>query len=193
MHPFLLDALDLARFRVRPLSHYGYAWWLPLAWLTLLSVLQALFGSELKASLPVRLVFVVGFAWVQALLLALFFGWWLKLGKRWSGEGSLFPLVVLCSSAQLFEPAIGLLSEAMQLPVIVLLAFYQLAVWVVACSRATGVTVGYVIGGLFAYLPTALILALLSLSIASSAGWLPDPPSQQPGFGQPPAPLAGSN
>lgn len=192
MHPFLLDALDLARFRVRPLSHYGYVWWLPLAWLTLLGALQAVFGSDLQASLPVRLPFAVCLAWVQAMLLALFFGWWLKLGKRWSGEGSLFPLVVLCSSAQLFQPVIALLPEPLQLPVIALLAFYQLAVWVVACARATGVTIGYVIGGLFAYLPTALILALVSLSIASSAGWLPDPPTQ-PGAGQAPAPLAGSN
>ena len=86
--------------------------------------------------MPVRLPFAVCLAWVQAMLLALFFGWWLKLGKRWSGEGSLFPLVVLCSSAQLFQPVIALLPEPLQLPVIALLAFYQLAVWVVACARA---------------------------------------------------------
>lgn len=178
MLPLFKDAIDLACFRVKPVSHYAYTWWQPVLWLTVLGALPALGATDLKASVPVLMVFFIAMTWLQALALTLFFAWWLKLGKRWGGQGTLFPLVVLATSSQLLEPLLSAVPPSMVLPLTGLLAFYQIAVLTQALNKATGVGMKHVLLGLLAYLPTALILGLLALSIAGKAGWLPPLPAE---------------
>lgn len=172
MRKLLTDAFDLARFRVRPLDHYGYPFWQPMLWLSLLAGLQ-LFGSQIEASVPEQLLFYEASAWTITLLLSLFLAWWLRLGKRWSGEGTLFPILVLCQSLDLLIPLTMALDPVGQAFSKLLLLCYQIAVMVVALSRSTGVSRAHVGMGLLAATPTLLIVLLIGQQFAMQAGWMP--------------------
>lgn len=175
MHPFFQDAFDLARFRVKPLTHYRYVWWLPPLWLCVLNMLPMLWSSEITAPMPAKLLFAAVIGMVQGLLVTLYFAWWLKLGERWDGQGALFPLFVLCSSPQILQPLVLVFPEAMQLPLLFLMGLYLVVLNVVAISRATGVPLRHVLLGLLSYLPAALLLGMLSLGFLSSMGWVKMP------------------
>ena len=176
MRKFLFDAFDLARFRARSLDHYVYDWRLPVLWVTFLGVLPALGPSELKQGILGRVLFCVTLNWAQALLITLFFTWWLKLNKRWDGKGSLFPIVALADSAGVIAPLFDFLPDAVAFPAVALFAFYQTAVLVNALSRTTGVKLGHTLLGLLAFLPTALMLAIVAFQISINMGWITPPP-----------------
>ena len=142
MRKFLFDAFDLARFRARSLDHYVYDWRLRVLWVTFLGVLPALGPSELKQGILGRVLFCVTLNWAQALLITLFFTWWLKLNGRWNGVGSLFPVAVLVN----------------------------------ALSRTTGVKLGHTLLGLLTFLPTAFMLAIMTIQLSISMGWIIPPP-----------------
>ncbi|MEH6459640.1 hypothetical protein [Chitinimonas sp. JJ19] len=177
MLPLFKDAIDLACFRVKPVSHYAYTWWQPVLWLTVLSVLPALGVPENKAGITVPVGLLVAVTWLHALALTFFFGWWLKLGDRWDGQGSLFPLIVLASSSQLIAPLLNMIPPAVGIPISGVLVFYRLSVLINSLSKATGVEIKHVLVGLLLYLPTVFIVVLLALMLASPAGLLPPLPT----------------
>ena len=177
MRKFLLDALDLARFRAKSLDHYVYDWRLPILWVTLLGLLPALGPSVLQQGVFGRALFCIGLTWAQALLITLFFTWWLKLNGRWNGVGSLFPVVALADSGSLLAPLFDLLPDDIALPAIMLFALYQTAVLVSALSRTTGVKLGHTLLGLLAFLPTAFMLAIMAFQLCISLGWIIPPPA----------------
>ncbi|MBV8657911.1 MAG: hypothetical protein JO142_08845 [Burkholderiales bacterium] len=176
MRKFLLDAFDLARFRAKSLDHYVYDWRLPIFWVTLLGLLPALEPSALHLGLLGRIVICVGLAWGRALLITLFFTWWLKLNGRWNGVGSLFPIVVLADSGSLLVPLFSLLPDEIALTAIMPFGLYLVAVLVNALSRTTGVKLGHTLLGLLAFLPTAFMLAIMTIQLSISMGWIIPPP-----------------
>lgn len=160
MPPIILDAIDVARFRVKALSHYAYEWWQPVLLLTALAGLPILIAL-LGGGVATRQLLPAVLTWVQVLLFTLFSGWWLK---RYPGErpaGSLFPLVVLASCAQLSGLLLALVPGALQLPAFVLLVFYQFAVLVNALAKTNGVPARHMVHGLLVYLLLVLMLSVL--------------------------------
>jgi len=176
MLKLLQDALEVAMLRVKPLSHYTYEYWQPMLWLTLVGALPAFFDDMLKVDMPQRLLFWVVLTWIQTLVMTAFFSWWLKLGERWKGGGSLFPLVVLVTSTEVVEPFIDLLPDDLKMGVTLFVLIVQLVVLVRALTVATGSTVQHVVSGVFVYLPTAMLIFLLSLQVLVSLDWVATPP-----------------
>jgi hypothetical protein len=172
MPQFFLDAFDIALFRAKPLDRYAYDWRIPVVWLTLLGCLPALDAGEFHASVAERLVFFIALTWAHAVLLSVFLGWWLRLGKRWQGEGSLFPLVVLVNSTALLMPVLAMVPDAGFGLAFGVLGLYQAAVLVHALMRSTGVKLGRAVLGVLAFLPTALLLWVLATQLAVNAGWI---------------------
>lgn len=177
MPPFLQDALDIARFRVKALDHYAYDWWQPVLWLTLLGTLPAL-TTQIPVPIGVLLVASVVLTWISALIMVLFFTWWLKKNQAWNGQGSLFPLVVLASSSQLLGPIMAILpaplGELLALAGIV----YQLLVLTNALTVATGVPRRQVALGFLTYVGASIVLAVVMTVIAMLLGLLPTPPNE---------------
>lgn len=165
--------------RVKPLSHYAYQYWQPALWLTVLGALPAFFDDMLKVDIPQRLLFWIVLMWVQTLVVTAFFSWWLKVGERWKGGGSLFPLIVLVASTELIEPIISLLPDDLGtfMEVVVLIA--QLVILVRALAVATGSGVQHVVTGLFIYLPTAALIFLLAFQVLVSLDWAAIPPTTE--------------
>lgn len=172
MRKLLTDAFDIACFRIRPLDHYGYPFWQPMLWLSLLATVT-LFDSQLEASLPEQFLFYQALVWANTLLMTLFLAWWLRLGKRWNGEGSLFPIVVLCQSANLLVPLVIMLDPVARFVCLLALLIYKISLLVVALSRSTGVGRAHVGMGLLAATPTLLIVFLISQQFALQSGWMP--------------------
>ncbi|MFC4159571.1 hypothetical protein [Chitinimonas lacunae] len=197
MRKLLTDAFEIACFRIRPLDHYVYPFWQPMLWLSLISAVPVLTGA-LQASLPERLLFFELLGWAQVLLLTIFLSWWLRLGQRWKGEGSLFPLTVLCHSSALLLVLAPVLETGAFLLFKAALSIYQVVLLVVALSRATGVTRGHVAIGLLASAPTILLVLLISQQFLLQSGWSPTlnrmaaevEAARQSGRPQPPTPEA---
>ncbi|SFZ78976.1 hypothetical protein [Chitinimonas taiwanensis] len=166
MPPIILDAIDVARFRVKALSHYAYEWWQPVLLLTALAGLPILIAL-LGGGVATRQLLPAVLTWVQVLLFTLFSGWWLK---RYPGErpaGSLFPLVVLASCAQLSSLLLVLVPGVLQLPAFMLLLFYQFAVLVNALAKTNGVPAKHMVNGLFVFVLFVLVLCVfLSILLA---------------------------
>ena len=101
---FVEDLLDLIRLRVKPLLHYSYPWWQPALLVTLLGVFSAAMAEQFSAPPEGRILFFVALNWLELLLMANFFDWWLRQGNRWNGEGSLLPLLAVAQGIQVLEP-----------------------------------------------------------------------------------------
>jgi hypothetical protein len=178
-----LDALDLARFRVRPVDTYAYPWWQPVSMLTLVGVLPALttrFSAPDGGASPIPfgvLLFGLGvLTWLQAVTQAHFYGWWLRQGGRWRGGASLFPLIVGLATIQLLALPLSMLPDTIR-PLLALgFMAYQLVLLPVALSRATGVALGHVLAGLLLYALAAMVLMMIVLQIALGVGWISLPP-----------------
>ncbi len=172
MNKFIRDAFDLLRFRFHPLEHYIYPAWQPLAWLGLIGVVGALGAQEFQAGLPSRIAFFVVLNLLETLLMsAWLMGWWRWVLKR-PFEGSLFPLVVLASSTQLLEPLSGFLPDSMALAFAFPLAVYGVFLLVASVANALGERRALVVLAIIAYLPVALTLLHLAMSLALDWGWV---------------------
>ncbi|WP_200918023.1 hypothetical protein [Jeongeupia sp. HS-3] len=169
------DALDVARLKVGPLSHYRYPVWQPLVWLALLSLAAALGAGKFKASLPQRLLFFGILDLISCILSTLWLMGWLRILDRRPFEGTLFPLIVLAATPQLLQPVVAMLPDDAGLVATVLLTLYGLVVLVRAVAVATVHRPALIAAGLLAYLPVALLLYGLAVNIATSLGWLPAP------------------
>lgn len=190
MFQFIFDAFDLALFRAKPLEHYSYDWRVPVFWLTVLAGLRAVANDGLHAGLPEKLLFYEVLTWALVVLLSLFLGWWLRMGKQLKAEDSLFPLVVQTFCLEFFlMPLLLLVSDDDLLFVAMLAMFYQLAVLTNALMRSTGATLGRTLLGLLAFVPTLLVLSTLSAQVALDAGWIAYPADMQAFSAEPAAAL----
>ncbi|MDK2125852.1 hypothetical protein [Parachitinimonas caeni] len=185
MNKLLSDALSLALLRVKPLSHYVYPFWLPMVWLTLIAAMMSPGLPLLNASLPAKFLVVAIVQWVEVLVLTFVMSWWLKLGNRWNGDGSLFPLIVVASTVQLLGIAVSALDLV---PLALIAAIYRLVVLVHAIAGATGVRKSYVVGGILVFLPVAVVVTLILAQIAVGTGMIELDPAM---FG--PADLPGND
>ncbi len=154
------DLFDLLRLRVKPLAHYAYPNWQ----LAILIVLSGVAGAAVdKQYIPILALHIISavisyavYLWVQSY----FFQWWLRRGGRWNGTDSLFPIMVLTGSVLFFFPLLLLFPD--DLAGILLLPFLVIKsiVRIVAISRATGVAIGYVIGGALLIYIVSVLMAL---------------------------------
>lgn len=179
MLQFFLDAIDLALFRAKPLERYAYDWWVSVVWLTILSCMPVLVADELHASLLERLFFYLVQGWVATVLMSVFLAWWLRMASQLKPDASLFPLIVLASTTDLLQPLLGLIPGDDGQLALELLVIYQFAVLMHALTRSVGVSLGRALLGVVAFIPTALVLQILSNQVAYSAGWAERPVESQ--------------
>jgi hypothetical protein len=172
MHPFISDAIELALFRGKNVEQYHYDWRLPVAWVTLIACLPAFNADFLQVDLAGRLLFFTVLGWTQTLALVAFLGWWLRLGGRWQGGHSLFPLLVLTDAPLLLLLPLNMLPPDAGGLVLPLFLVYYLAVKVSAVRRASGVTLGHVIFGFLAYAPIYSMLGMLMINFLLEMGWV---------------------
>lgn len=172
MPKFVRDALDLLRFRFYPLKHYVYPAWQPLAWLLLVGIVGGLAAQEFQADILERILFFAGLNLVETMLMSTWLMvWWRWILKR-PISGSLFPLVVLASSAQLFEPLIQLFPDNLAMVLALPLAIYGLCVLVAGVAAALAERRLFVVLAIMAYLPVALTLLHLATTLALNLGWI---------------------
>ncbi len=165
------DALDLMRFRVRPIGHYQYPLSAVILWLLCLGLASALVADTFTGGMANRLAFFMAVNVVESGLLAWFMAWWLRQ-SGWQGQESLFGLVVLSHTPQLLEP----LLLAVPAPLDSFLAF-GLAAWgitilVQALHLTTAMTRGRVIVGMILFMPIAVFALSLMLGAAAHQGWI---------------------
>ncbi len=178
---FLRDALDVCLLRVKALEEYSYAAWLPAVWLCLIGIADAASSTDLDASAGALLLFFVALNWLKTILLAVWLMLWYRITERKPMEGSLFPLMVLCSTPDLLAPALAVVpGEIGDLLQWVLLA-YGTAVTMRALMIATRQKLAGAIIAVLSFLPVGLLLLSGASSLASELGWLHDePPTSAP-------------
>lgn len=176
----VVDILDLLRLRVQPLAHYRYPPWQPALLVTLLGVFAASGAEVLQAPIGAKIIYFVCLNWLELMLMAHFFGWWLRQGDRWNGEGELWQLLAACQGLQVLKPLLSWFPDTMVVPLAVGLAAYGVMVMINALTVATQVARSHVIGGVLLFMPVALALYLSMTMLAGSLGWVPEPPADKP-------------
>lgn len=172
MTNFISDALKMLRFKFYPLTHYAYPAWQPLAWLMVIGIVGGLGAQEFQAGLLERIIFFVILNLLEALLLsAWLMGWWRWIIKR-PVSSSLFPVVVLASSAQLLEPLTRLLPATLAMNFAFPLAFYGVVLLVVSVATALNERRLLVVLAILAYFPVAMMLLHLAMSLVIGWGWI---------------------
>lgn len=172
------DILDLLRLRVQPLAHYRYPGWQPALLITLLGVFAASTADVLQAPIAGKILYFVCLNWLELALMARFFGWWLRQGGRWDGEGMLWHLLAACQGVQLLEPLLSWFPDDAAMPLSLALAAYSVAILINALATATQVARSHVIGGVLLFTPVALALYLTMMMTANQLGWIPEPPPE---------------
>ncbi|MBB5190380.1 hypothetical protein HNQ50_001102 [Silvimonas terrae] len=178
---FLRDALDVCLLRIKALEEYSYAAWMPAVWLCLVGMADAASSNDLDASLGGRLVFFVALNWLETILLALWLALWYRITERKPLEGSLFPLMVLCSTPELIAPAVAQLPDALNNLLQLVMMAYGLVISVRALMIATRQKLSSAMIAVLSFLPVAVLLASGANGIASELGWVQDePPTSAP-------------
>ena len=172
MRKFLHDAVDLALFRFKPLDHYVYEWWVPVLCVALQGTVLSAFATDLNTGVIQRTVFLIASNLVETLLASLFFGWWVRLDKRCTQKGTLFPLMALLQSAIVLLAVATVLPPGLNALAMLAICLYALVVQVRAISHSTGTGMGHTVAGMLAFLPAQLLLMLLSTQIATGLGWV---------------------
>ena len=165
------DAIDLLRFRVKPLEAYQYPAWLPALALTLLAVIGSAGASDLGDDIGGRMTFLVLFTWLETLCFAQFMGVWLRLAK-WKQTGSLFGLIVVANALQFVEPLTSWLPDQGAMVADMVLSLIEVMVLINALAQVSGVSRLRVLLGILLFSPLALVLLAASLSLASAQGWV---------------------
>lgn len=172
MKKFISDALNMLRFRFYPLNHYVYPAWQPLVWLIVIGVVGGLGAQEFQAGLPERILFFIALNLAESVLLST----WLMVWWRWIIKrpltGSLFPVVVLASSAQLLEPLTQLLTQSTAMNFAFPLAFYGVVLLVASVANALQERRLLVVLAIMAYFPIALMLLHVAMSLVLGWGWI---------------------
>lgn len=176
MPPIIQDAFDIARFRVKTLEHYVYDWWQPVLWLTALAALPAFTAIGRVDQLGSLMLLAVALNWVQALVFTFFFGWWIKKDPHWQGQGTLFPLIVLSTTAQLSGLLLAAVPDGLLILAMLAVLFYQFAVLIHALATATGVPKKHLVNGLLIYLLVCVAISMVLAIVAVQAGWISAPP-----------------
>ncbi len=182
------DLLDLLRLRVQPLAHYRYPWWQPALLITLLGVFAASTAEFMVAPALARIAYFVCLNWFELLLMTHFFHWWMQLGGRWNGEGSLLQLMAVCQGVQILEPLLTWLPDPVAVSASLLLAGYSIVMLVHALAAATHVARSHVMGGILLFTPVALALYLAMMMVANQFGWIAEPPAAAKKSSQPAVP-----
>ncbi len=178
MTKLVRDALDFLRFRFYPLTHYVSPAWQPLVWLLLIGVVGGVVAQEFQAGVLERILFFVVLNLLETTLLsAWLMAWWRWILKR-PTQGSLFPLVVLASSAQLLEPLTQFFPESIALAFAFPLALYGVFILVAGVATALSERRVFVVLAILAYLPVALTLLHLAMTLTLDWGWIVDTTAQ---------------
>lgn len=175
MPPFLRDVFSVLRFDFKPLGHYVYPAWQPLAWLTLIGVVAGIGTTEFQAALPVRIAFFVGLNWVEAIGQVLWLMAWQRYLRKKPVTGSLFPVLVIAGSPQLLAPALTLLPESYFMTGFVLLLVYSFGLLVMALAEALEEAGWRIVLALLAFSPIAFTILSVAMSFAMSQGWIVPP------------------
>ncbi|GGP27571.1 hypothetical protein GCM10010971_33900 [Silvimonas amylolytica] len=167
--------------RVKSLEEYSYAAWLPAVWLCLIGMADAASSTDLDASAGARLLFFMALNWLETVLLAVWLMLWYRITERKPLEGSLFPLMVLCSTPELVAPALAQLPVGLGNLLQFVLMAYGMAVSVRALMIATRQKLASAIIAVLSFLPVALLLVSGATAVASQMGWIHDePPTSAP-------------
>ncbi|MBI3144749.1 MAG: hypothetical protein HYZ18_05675 [Pseudogulbenkiania sp.] len=168
------DALDLVRFRVRPLQYYQYSFWQPALLLTALGIIASAGAEGLGDNVQGRVAFFLLFTWLETLLFTQFMGLWLRLGK-WKPSGSLFGLVVAANGLQIIEPLTSWLPDDAALAGAFALSLLTIMVLVHALATVSGVSRKRILLGVLLFSPLAMLLMGSTLSLAASLDWVKVP------------------
>jgi hypothetical protein len=172
MRKFLQDAVDLALFRIKPLDYYVYDWWVPVLWVLIVGTVPAAFATDLNTGVIERVVFFVLLIGVEALVEALFFGWWVRLDTRCTHRGSLFPLIALLNSFSLLLVLAQMLPPGLNLFAWLVVQIYGAVLEVVAISRSTGASKKHVFAAMLACVPAQFVILSLFFQVAGGLGWV---------------------
>ncbi|MBV1776957.1 hypothetical protein KSF73_14660 [Burkholderiaceae bacterium DAT-1] len=183
MRQILDDALDFSAFRFRSLDHYVYPAWQPLLWLAAIATVNALGAGELRADVVDRTVFFIVLYLLSTSAAALFFQRFCRASHRWREPGSLFPLMVLVSSIEIFQPLGALLPYDAGFILSLMLLGYQLVLLARGLQASTGLPMPYITKGVLLFIPIMLAIILLASAIIDLAGWIPAPFDGQAGGG----------
>lgn len=167
-------AFDLARLKGRPIVDYHFAFWQSALLLTFIGLSA---GLDHSMGVPMPWSFLAGLAlwWSWFAVLLPLMRWWLKRGGRWNGEGPLFNLLVAACGIDILWGVLVYVG----LPPMVLLPLWLYSFWVMgnALEHATGVGLGYAIGGqvLILMIYILLLSLLIGLTVAglTLAGLMP--------------------
>ena len=175
MRRLIEDALDLCRLRTHPLSRYVYPAWEPILWVALCSGVNVIGDTELQTGITQKIVFSVLFGLGETLLMSFWLlGWFRWILKR-PISGSIFPLLAVAGSVNLFMPLVDIAPLAYQMLVMVLIAFYGVYVMVLGIGDGLQEKRSTILLALLAYLPAAFLLAIMASSLAYSLGWVIPP------------------
>lgn len=172
IYQLVQDMIDLARFRVRPLTEYHYPGWQIMSVVTLIGLFAAASASDIQASVPARIVFFVMLKWLELSLMSWFFNWWMRQGENWDGEGEILPLLVASSGINLLAPLLSWFPDGVAQLLAIGMSAYGVLVLVQALSLATGARRGHVIGGVLLFLPMAVACYLVAITFAVQVDWI---------------------
>ena len=172
MNKLFNDLFDLLRLRFKPLSHYVYPAWQPLALVLGVKVIEGGF-AHLQAQWWQRVGFFLGFGMVEVLLLVFWLTIWWRFVLRRPITGSLFPIAALLTGAQMLSLLMLMTPPALFLPVMVGLAGYLIYMTISALSAALAEPKRVVVLALLIYLPSLFNLHWIAFQMWLEWGWLP--------------------
>lgn len=171
---FLIDdAIDLLRFRVRPLEMYQYPVWQTTLFLVILAIVSAPGAAGFGDNMPGKIAFMLTFSWLDAFLFARFMAWWLRLAK-WQPTGSLFGLMVIANGVDFIQPLTSWLSPTAAVVANAILFMMWLSGLVNALSKLSGVSIFRIMFGILCFSPLALVMFTGTLTLSGYLGWVPD-------------------
>ncbi|WP_215781828.1 hypothetical protein [Paludibacterium sp. B53371] len=183
MNRLLNDALDLFRFRVKPLPAYHHPWWQLALLISLLGLVTSGGSPELGHYLPGRIGFCIGYNWLETLLFVPFIGLWLRVNP-WRFTRPLLALIVLASSVQLLQPLTSWLPADVADGLLLVLMAYSLLVLSNALALASGQGRLRALLGILLFSFCSAFLMQGAWYLSSRQGWVDAPQSAWNPFAQ---------
>lgn len=179
MQAIFHDAIDLLRWRVRPLEHYRYPLSHILSVLILLGVTGASGAGEMGDNTAGKLVFFTLLGALETLLMAAFMRWWLKLTEQ-GLQLPLFGLLLAAGMAQVLQPLTSWMPDDVAQAATLAIALYGMVVMIHALSVVSGLSRVRVLAGTLLFSPLAALLMAISFSTGQQLGLIEVPADLQP-------------
>lgn len=173
MRKFLSDVWCVLRFDFKPLSHYVYPAWQPLAWLALICIVGGVF-SPFEVSLLARVLFTLIATGLGMALQTLWVMSWQRYIRGKPVTGSLFPLIVILATPQLLIAALPALSLSENVLLLVLggTALYSVVLGVIGLAEVLDEPGWRIVVVMLGFLPFFMLYTNLLIGLALHWGWI---------------------